>query len=268
MVNSQVPTATQFGSCTLAEVVMRRAMGGLAGLSSLLVAACHAPSTELRCEGEHEMPASHALQCGPTLDFTEINAYRGDLPSLEQREGAVVLVQGACSGTWIEGPDEERFVLTAGHCVGPSQHVLIAFNHELCPDGLMGTREGRVVEHSEEPDYALIAIDAELDVVPTPLSTEITRALAIIQHPRGRTKVIAEGQFAEERDGMIHYVDLDTLVGGSGAGILNANGDLIGIHTDGDCDVDGGTNYGWSIASIVEHSELLTVSVLVGSSGR
>lgn len=249
---------------------MRRVMGGLAGLSSLLVAACHTPSTEPRCEGDEELPASHALQCGPTLDFTEINAYRGALPHLEERENAVVLVQGACSGTWIESSEGERFVLTAGHCVRPSQHVLISFNHELCPDGLVGTREGQVVEHSAEPDYALIVIDAEIDfdVVPTPISTEITRALAIIQHPRGRTKVIAEGQFTEGRDGMIHYADLDTLVGGSGAGILNASGDLIGIHTGGDCSVDGGTNYGWSIASIIEHSELLTVSVLVGSSGR
>lgn len=247
---------------------MRRVMGGLAGLSSLLVAACHTPSTELRCEGDEELPASHALQCGPTLDFTEINAYRGALPHLEERENAVVLVQGACSGTWIESSEGERFVLTAGHCVRPSQHVLISFNHELCPDGLVVTREGQVVEHSAEPDYALIVIDAEIDIVPTPMSTEITSALAIIQHPRSRTKVIAEGQFAEERNGMIHYVDLDTLVGGSGAGILNANGDLIGVHTDGDCDVYGGTNYGWSIAAIIEHSEQLTWDVLAESYER
>lgn len=54
---------------------------------------------------------------------------------------------------------------------------------------------------------------------------------------------------------MISYTDLDTLVGSSGAGVLNRQGYLFAVHTDGDCAQDGsGANMGWSAASIVEAS--------------
>ena len=46
--------------------------------------------------------------------------------------------------------------------------------------------------------------------------------------------------------------------GGSGAGVLNASGFLYGVHSDGDCDTDGGgANSGWSAASIVAASAYL-----------
>ena len=60
-----------------------------------------------------------------------------------------------------------------------------------------------------------------------------TDRLAIIQHPRGGPKVIAEGDSFGECHGQIEYIDLDTLVGSSGAGVLNAHGFLYGVHNDG-----------------------------------
>jgi V8-like Glu-specific endopeptidase len=67
--------------------------------------------------------------------------------------------------------------------------------------------------------------------------------------------VIAEGAFLDACNGLIYYTDLDTLVGSSGAGVLNRQGHLVGIHTDGDCAEDGsGTNLGWTAAGIVEAS--------------
>jgi V8-like Glu-specific endopeptidase len=57
-------------------------------------------------------------------------------------------------------------------------------------------------------------------------------------------------------NGLLYYVDLDTSVGSSGAGVLNRDGYLVGVHTDGDC-VKGGTNWGWTAVSIVEASPYL-----------
>jgi len=73
------------------------------------------------------------------------------------------------------------------------------------------------------------------------------------RNPRG-----AEGEFFAECHGQISYTDLDTLVGSSGAGVLNADGFLYGVHGDGDCDTDGGgANAGWSAVSIVTASAYL-----------
>ncbi len=56
----------------------------------------------------------------------------------------------------------------------------------------------------------------------------------------------------------LSYGDLDTLVGSSGAGVLNSQGYLLGVHTDGDCDVTGhGSNSGWTAEAIVEASPYL-----------
>ena len=56
-------------------------------------------------------------------------------------------------------------------------------------------------------------------------------------------------------------VDLDTLVGGSGGGVLNTEGQLVGVHTNGDCGEQGGYNAGWTAEEIVRVSPLLADSV-------
>lgn len=196
-------------------------------------------------------------QCGSTLDFTPINQYRGDLADAQLREDAVALIGGDCTGTLIAaaaGP----VVLTAGHCVGLGDRALLAFNVEAAPDGDPLVTDGTVIERAEAPDYALIRLDQLPAAAPTPLTTRSTDRLAIIQHPRGGPKVIAEGEFFGECHGQISYIDLDTLVGSSGAGVLNTDGFLYGVHSDGDCDTNGGgANAGWSAASIVAASAYL-----------
>jgi trypsin-like peptidase len=202
------------------------------------------------------VPVSPA-QCGSTLDFTPINQYRGGLADAQVREDAVVLIDGNCTGTLIAaaaGP----VVLTAGHCVGMGDRPLLAFNVEADLDGDPLVTSGTVIEVASAPDYALIALDQLPAATPTPLTTRSTEQLAIIQHPRGGPKVIAEGELFAECHGEISYVDLDTLVGSSGAGVLNAQGLLYGVHSDGDCDTaGGGANSGWSAASIVAASAYL-----------
>jgi len=201
-------------------------------------------------------------QCGPTLDFTPINQYQGEIPSVQDREDAVVLINGDCTGTLIAaqaGP----IVLTAGHCVGLGDSVLAAFNVEANPDGDQLATSGLVIERADAPDYALVRLDHLPAVTPTLLTTRPSDLLAIIQHPRGGPKIVAVGRYAAECDGVnpagvISYVDLDTLVGSSGAGVLTRPGFLFAVHTDGDCAEDGGgSNRGWSAASIVEASPYL-----------
>ena len=201
----------------------------------------------------------HSLsQCGPILDFTPINSYQGEFADIVQdREDAVVLINGSCTGTLIEasaGP----VVLTAGHCVGLGDQVLVSFNFEDNPDGDQLDTEGSVIEQALEPDYALIQLDRLPAVTPVLLTTQATEWLAIIQHPRGHPKSIAEGRFLGSCNQLVYYGDLDTLVGSSGAGVLNSQGYLLGVHTDGDCDENGhGSNRGWTAEAIVEASPYL-----------
>jgi hypothetical protein len=240
--------------------VVLRVLAALA-VVSLGLAACGEPQKmKLACGGP---PAARAAsfvlpsQCGPTADFTPINKYQGEIASVQDREDAVALINGSCTGTLIAasaGP----VVLTAGHCVGLGDQSLVAFNVEADPDGDPLVTNGTVIEQALEPDYALIKLDALPAVTPTALTTQATDLLAIIQHPRGGPKVIAEGTFLGECQGVISYADLDTLVGSSGAGVLNRQGQLLGVHTDGDCAEDGsGANTGWTAARIVEASPYL-----------
>lgn len=194
-------------------------------------------------------------QCGPTADYTPVNSYRGDLAIVNEREDAVVLINGSCTGTLVAaagGP----VVLTAGHCVRLGDRPFLVFNFEDAPDGDPLQIDGTVIEQSDAPDYALIAPDALPAVVPTPLATTFSDELAIIQHPRGTPKVVAEGVLLDSCNGLVHYVELDTSVGSSGAGVLSRDGYLVGVHTDGDC-ASGGTNRGATAVSIVEASAYL-----------
>lgn len=201
--------------------------------------------------------AGHRSQCGRTLELVPINEYQGALAGAQEREDAVALINGSCTGTLVAaatGP----VVLTAGHCVGLGDRSLVAFNVEAQPDGDLLVTEGTVIERADAPDYALIQLDRLPASAPTPLTTLASERLAVIQHPRGRPKVIAEGDFAASCNQLVYYTDLDTLTGSSGAGVLNQQGYLLGIHTDGDCTEDGrGTNFGWTAAGVVAASAYL-----------
>ncbi|HEY2027789.1 MAG TPA: serine protease [Myxococcales bacterium] len=200
---------------------------------------------------------SRRSQCGATADFTPINSYRGPLADAQLREDAVALINGDCTGTLIAAANGP-VVLTAGHCVGLGDEDLLEFNYEDNPDGDPLVTTGTVIEASLNPDYALLRLDQLPAVTPTPLTSRPTDFLAVIQHPRARPKVIAEGTLAGVCDDRVYYGDLDTLDGSSGAGVLTGTGYLLAVHTDGTCAADGsGTNSGWSAASIVAASQYL-----------
>lgn len=230
--------------------------GPALAVAAALATSCSAtpPEEAATCES---LPEARLLlpQCGPTLDFTPINRYGGAIAGVQEREEAVVLINGTCTGTLIaasEGP----VVITAGHCVGLGDTGLVAFNVEDEPDGEQLATSGLVIERAEEPDYALLELEQLPDgVTPVSLTTSATDLLAIIQHPRGAPKVVAEGTFLDTCDAILLYGDLDTLIGSSGAGVLNQQGHLLGIHAGGDCtEAGGGSNRGWSARSVVAAS--------------
>lgn len=236
--------------------------------AALLVAACSdSDSVEPPKVCQDEAAALRAAafgvsgrrsQCGATQEFTPVNEYAGALAEAQAREDAVALLNGSCTGTLIAaaaGP----VMLTAGHCAALGDRVLVAFNIEMNADGDPLLTEATVIERADEPDYALLRLDQlPAATTPTPLGALASDRLAVIQHPRGRPKVIAEGDFLDSCDRLLYYVDLDTLVGSSGAGVLNESGELIAVHTDGDCAMDGkGANYGWTVESIVAASAYL-----------
>ncbi len=203
-----------------------------------------------------------SAQCGPTSDFEEINHYTGEFPDVQSLEDSVALINGNCTGTLINGGDTTGgLILTAGHCTALGDETLVVFNHELCPDGETSSHIGVVIEQSLEPDFAIIELESLPDITPMELGQKPTKRLAVIQHPRGRPKVIAEGQLLEEVDGILRYVDLDTAVGGSGAGVLSTDGKLVGVHSRGDCNEFGGANAGWTAQAIVLASTILDSSV-------
>lgn len=231
----------------------------LAGTVLLGLVACEepVPVDPPVCEDPKQPEVGSLSQCGPTEDFTPVNSYQGEFSDVLDREDAVVLIDGRCTGTLIEasaGP----VVITAGHCVGLGDWATLAFNLEDNPDGDPLNTRGTVIERSDEPDYALIELEELPAVTPVLLTSRNSDRLAIIQHPRGRRKAIAEGRFLGSCNQLVYYADLDTLVGSSGAGVLNRQGHLLGIHTDGDCDEKGrGNNRGWTAQAIVEASAYL-----------
>jgi V8-like Glu-specific endopeptidase len=83
--------------------------------------------------------------------------------------------------------------------------------------------------------------------------------LCIIGHPAGLPKRVEAGPATSFSGNRINYNDIDTLGGNSGSGILHSgSGTLVGVHTNGGCNVAGtGSNFGMRISAVREHSPTL-----------
>ncbi len=196
--------------------------------------------------------------CGTTRDFTPINEYKV-VSFVQDREEAVGRLNKNCSGTYIGTVGSyTNLFLTAGHCGSKGQSASVEFNYEAKADGPVITVKGKFIESSSAPDYALIQLDANPGVAPTPIGTTASSSLTIIQHPEAQPKVVAFGSLSGSASGSrIYYASLDTLGGSSGSGVLNSSGQLIGVHTLGGCSSSGGTNSGWTISGIRNASSIL-----------
>ncbi|WP_394834562.1 trypsin-like peptidase domain-containing protein [Pendulispora rubella] len=170
-----------------------------------------------------------------------------------------------CTGTLISS----NLFLTAGHCVDSSTvGDYVSFNYEYNAAGTATLPQSHyqitaIVEDAlGSVDYAIVRLAG------TPGSTWGTTAplvsdpaagatLAIIQHPSGDRKQIEAGTRLGLSGNYMTYGNIDTEPGSSGSGILNANGRLVGVHTNGGCTSSGGSNSGVRMTRISAVSAVL-----------
>jgi len=167
-----------------------------------------------------------------------------------------------------------------GHLTFATPEVLatlqvVNFRHQVDAQGTLRSPDvypvERLMEYREGPaklDFAVLKLgrnkDGKLPSEVYPVAKVAKRAvvsgelLAILQHPQGEPKRVDAGKLFEEQDSYLYYSDIDTLGGSSGSGILDAKGEIIGVHTRGGCMASGeGANSGVSINAISQVSKLL-----------
>jgi V8-like Glu-specific endopeptidase len=150
----------------------------------------------------------------------------------------------------------------------------VVFNYQVNGQTKL-TRSGesfpikQLIEHRKGGlDYAIVELGpnasnqmpATLGFQPAALAASLAatgKPIAIIQHPQGDPKKIEAGIVESYRGPEIYYADLDTYGGSSGSGILDQNGDIIGVHTNGGCHAIGGANKGFQIQAIKAASDVL-----------
>lgn len=254
------------------------ARAAMALLFAALGAAC---ADEAGAPGDETGVDEAESICGATNDAQHVNDYDGTLgPSaafVQANKRAVGALEDAaaansskfCSGTLISAD----LFLTAGHCVDASTvGQFVAFNFEQAAGGgsLLPQSHFRVAQIVEDGlgglDYAIIRLEgspgstfgsATVHTADPARNAPIT----IIGHPEGEPKQIEAGTVSRVTGNRITYGNLDTLGGNSGSGILDAQGRVVGVHTNGGCSASGGTNSGVRISRIRAASGVLLARV-------
>lgn len=199
--------------------------------------------------------------------------------ALLDRDDELFLTAGHCFSRW---PPNGWRVPRRNKLPIPSQDIArlmkVNFNYQLdgpaTKAGNKTIRSGisfpvvELVELHESIDYAVVRLGEREDgmrvrdlfrgfrLAAADLKT-VGATLCIIQHPNGDPKKIEAGTLKEANLGRIAYDDLDTGGGASGAPILSADGEIVGIHTDGHCLPYGGFNSGVAIGVVRSVSNVL-----------
>jgi V8-like Glu-specific endopeptidase len=216
-------------------------------------------------------------------------------PKLTLRFGAN---QGNVSGQrWGTGAlISDDLFLTAGHCFErqfrtfqvPQEKGVPISSHEIAPLMCVNfnfQRVGATVETQPETqfpilsleeislgpiDYAIVKLGRDksgqlpgklfgtLDVARNDLMTK-NAVLCIIQHPNREEKMVEAGHLLDTIGGRISYNDIGTSGGASGAPVLSAAGEIVGVHVRGGSQPIGGFNSGTAIGAIRAVSKLLAV---------
>jgi hypothetical protein len=213
-------------------------------------------------------------QCGSAWDAQQVERYDGTLgvsQSFVRRHEPHVgyHVGPGCSGTLIS----DDLFISAGHC-GYAVGDAVRFNYQNAPDGTTAraTQDYTVATVVEQEvnssyDYAIVRLNgspgrtfghASIAAIDPPAGSLLT----IIGHPARRPKEIHSGPVLDYSSSVgsnwfRHQVD--TVGGNSGSGVLDANGQLVGIHTNGGCNtttpIEG--NSAVRMSALVAHSTTL-----------
>lgn len=240
-----------------------------------------APLTLVFACGSHpqdRLPAASTTNtiCGTSNDLQQVDEYDGTLgvsKSFVATHQAPVGImrdaeqQGYCSGTLIA----DDLFLTAGHCVYGSDvsQDFVAFNYHKGVDEAVPYAVAEVVEDNLNGlDFAIVRLEdspgSRFGTATLNPQHKFTKdeTIAIIQHPAGETKQVDAGTYAGSDSTYLSYKELDTLGGSSGSGVLNASGEVVGVHTNGGCYSSGGANRGVLLSEIAAASA--TIKDLLG----
>lgn len=226
--------------------------------------------------------------CGKN-DLQEVNSYDGTLGQtkefVKKHQSSVGAMEEKgtdssskfCSGTLIS----EDLYLTASHCIegGNPTSNYVAFNYEkagnsqtVLPQSHFKVAE--VVEEggSDQIDYAILRLEGKPGAKfgfrkVNADKLEENALLTIIQHPSGETKQVEIGHKGKVNSGVyMGYGDIDTEPGSSGSGVLDDNGMVIAVHTNGGCGSTGGENKGVKMTEIAKVSK--TIKALVAKNKK
>jgi len=215
--------------------------------------------------------------CG-TNDMQDVSSYDGKLGQtkefVKKFETSVAAMEEAgsddsgkfCSGTMVS-PD---LYLTANHCVeSGTVGQYLAFNYQKG-----GKQEHfkivEVVEAGTGLDYALVRVEGKpgdkygYKKVKSALPAK-GDLLTIIQHPSGNPKTVEVGHRGGYTAPYMGYGDLDTEPGSSGSGVLDKDGNVVGVHTNGGCGPTSGENKGVAMSDIVKKSKILSSLAFINS---
>ncbi|HKY35618.1 MAG TPA: serine protease [Polyangiaceae bacterium] len=207
-------------------------------------------------------------QCDDSWDAPDVELYDGSVAGFPI--SYVTRWQGAfgrhCSGSLI-GPNLFLTVNHSGCNVQPSE--VVGFNCQLSasdpnppdPDAAAQARcqwfQATSVVQYAEADVSISVLAGNPGgqygwVFPSPRVVAVDEPIAVFQHPlgRGRRKVVGFGSVESVDESRVHY-RIDTTGGSSGAGVLDRQGLLVGIHKAGGCGTEGtGTNSAIPMATI------------------
>jgi hypothetical protein len=208
-------------------------------------------------------------QCGGTWDLQDVELYDGSDATYTQafvakHEGAV---GRRCSGTLI-GPD--LFLTVAHSGCGVPVGETIGFNCQLSaedpnpPDPDQAAADHcewysatSLVEYAGDVAVSRLAGNPGATygwALPSRILPRENDKLAIIQHPvhDGRRKMVGFGPLNKIEGKDLRYA-VDTSGGSSGAGVLDSNGFLIGLHRSDGCGASGGSNTGTSMVWVIDN---------------
>lgn len=214
--------------------------------------------------------------CGIS-SFIKVNDFKGDnnfsryFVRARKKAVAVIIRNGKkryCTGTMIS----YDLMLTAKHCVDYKRpdNLSVVFNYELDRTGRSSKEYIYEVDKfmelggKDHLDYAIIKIKGRPGLLhghsklaSKNYAPQEGDPILLLQHPDGEPMQLDIGLVKKTSTKFIEYDDLDTLGGSSGAGLLDKQGKIIGVHVLGGCFKVGGSNKAVSIEAIRKSSRLI-----------